>query len=84
MMKHQEQETVQLTQTLNLPLSIALAVSTIIGSGLMGLPGLAIDAAGPQGALAAWLVTIVLSIPLMLVFLELTLTGNRLVDWPLT
>lgn len=63
-----------LRRELNVPMAVALAVSTIIGSGLLGLPGIAIAATSPVDALAGWAVAIALSVPLMLVFMELTRT----------
>ncbi|GGK43207.1 APC family permease [Salinarimonas ramus] len=63
-----------LRRELSVPMAVALAVSTIIGSGLLGLPGIAIAATSPVDALAGWGIAIVLSVPLMLVFMELTRT----------
>ncbi|MET0332676.1 MAG: APC family permease [Rhizobacter sp.] len=62
----------RLKQNVTLPHGVGLAVSTIIGSGLLGLPGLAIEQAGAHTALAGWALTLLLSVPLMLIFLRLT------------
>lgn len=62
----------RLQKNVTLPHGVGLAVSTLIGSGLLGLPGLAIGQAGPHGALAGWAFTMLLSVPLMLLFLRLT------------
>lgn len=66
-----------LRRELGVPTAVALAISTIIGSGLLGLPGLALAATSPVDTLAGWLVAIALSVPLMLVFMELTRTTGR-------
>lgn len=63
-----------LRRELGVPTAVALAISTIIGSGLLGLPGLALAATSPVDTLAGWIVAIALSVPLMLVFMELTRT----------
>ncbi|MEA2665986.1 MAG: amino acid efflux transporter [Candidatus Eremiobacteraeota bacterium] len=62
----------RLRRQISLPHGIGLAASTVIGSGLLALPGLAIDRSGPYVALAGWAVTLALSLPLMLVFMRLT------------
>lgn len=62
----------RLQQNVTLSHGVGLAVSTIIGSGLLGLPGLAIEQAGAHAALAGWALTLLLSVPLMLIFLRLT------------
>jgi amino acid transporter len=66
----------RLQRSLSLPYGVGLAVSTIIGSGLLGLPGLAIEEGGAPAAMAGWLATFALSIPLMLLFLRLTLRAS--------
>lgn len=62
----------RLHRNVTLSHGVGLAVSTLIGSGLLGLPGLAIGQVGPHTALAGWAVSMLLSVPLMLVFLRLT------------
>lgn len=57
----------RLRRQISLPHGIGLTASTFIGSGLLALPGLAIDRSGPYVALAGWAVTLALSLPLMLV-----------------
>ncbi|CAN7777817.1 amino acid permease [Variovorax sp. LjRoot84] len=64
--------TERLQKNVTLPHGVGLAVSTIIGSGLLGLPGLAIGQAGAYTALAGWALTLLLSVPLMLIFMRLT------------
>lgn len=60
-----------LRKRFNLVYGVGLAVSTIIGSGLLGLPGLAIDVGGAEAAAAGWLATALLSLPLILLFMGL-------------
>lgn len=62
----------QLRRNVTLTHGVGLAVSTIIGSGLLGLPGLAIGQTDPHTALAGWGLTLLISIPLMLIFMRLT------------
>jgi len=62
-----------LTKSISIPRGVVLAVCTIIGSGLLGLPGLAVEAGGHHMAALAWPVTILLSLPLVAVFLSLSL-----------
>ena len=64
--------TERLQKNVSLSHGVGLAISTLIGSGLLGLPGLAIQQAGPHGALAGWALSLLLSVPLMLLFLRLT------------
>lgn len=49
----------------------AMAVSMVMGSGVLGLPGLVLDQSGPKGALLAWLTVTLLIIPLVWVFARL-------------
>jgi amino acid transporter len=48
-----------------------LAVSMVMGSGLLGLPGLAIDVGGVSGATWGWMLTAAMSVPLIHVFATL-------------
>jgi len=50
---------------------IAIAIGMVIGSGLFGLPGLAIDIAGAKISLIGWIVTILAVIPMIYIFIKL-------------
>ncbi len=50
---------------------IVLAVSMIIGSGLLGLPGLALELGSPYEALGGWLCIAVAMIPMLYIFMNL-------------
>jgi amino acid transporter len=50
---------------------IILAITMILGSGLFGLPGLALDMGTPQEALAAWILISLAMIPLIAIFSDL-------------
>lgn len=63
----------RLQKNLSLVQGIGLAVSTIMGSGLLGLPGLAIESGGTQAAAVGWLLTTLMALPLMLLFMKLAL-----------
>lgn len=71
---HRTEVLVNLNPQLTIPRAVALAICTLIGSGLLGLPGLAIESAGPVGALFAWPIGILVSLPLMLIFMALANT----------
>ncbi|MBB4010406.1 APC family permease [Allorhizobium taibaishanense] len=62
-----------LKKNLSISQGVVLAICTIVGSGLLGLPGLAIETSGGKVAALAWPITTVISIPLVLVFLKLSL-----------
>ncbi len=63
-----------LAQTLTLPQSIGLAITMVVGSGLLVVPGLAYREAG-SSAVYAWLLSAVICIPFLIVFAVL---GSRL------
>ena len=63
-----------LRKTIGLAQGIAIAVGMVIGSGLLGLPGMAISAVGEGTALLGWACVIVLMVPMLLVFIRLGLT----------
>ncbi len=63
----------ELKKSLSISQAVALAVSMVVGSGLLGLPGLALDAGGTAGACLGWLATTLLSIPLLYIFARLGL-----------
>ncbi len=62
-----------LKKSMSVPQGVVLAICTIIGSGLLGLPGLAIEAGGGAAAALAWPLTMLISLPLVVIFLSLSL-----------
>jgi amino acid transporter len=62
-----------LKKNISISQGVVLAICTIVGSGLLGLPGLAIETSGAKVAALAWPITTLISIPLVLVFLKLSL-----------
>lgn len=62
-----------LKKSMSIPQGIVLAICTIIGSGLLGLPGLAVEAGGGAAAALAWPLTMLISLPLVVIFLSLSL-----------
>jgi amino acid transporter len=71
---HDQQNPVQLQKTITLWKGLALAVSTVIGSGLLGLPGMALEIGNVHTAAAGWLLISVMLIPLVYIFAYLGLT----------
>lgn len=63
----------ELKKSMSVPQGVVLAICTIIGSGLLGLPGLAIEAGGGAAAALAWPLTMLISVPLVIIFLSLSL-----------
>lgn len=63
-----------LAPTLTLPQSIGLAITLVVGSGLLALPGLAYQAAGAS-AIYTWAISAIISVPFLVVFAVL---GSRL------
>jgi APA family basic amino acid/polyamine antiporter/amino acid efflux transporter len=61
----------QLVRSLSVPQGVALAASLVIGSGVLGLPGIVLQEIGPQYAALAWVVTAVAMIPFIVVFARL-------------
>jgi amino acid transporter len=61
----------QLNKTIGVFTGIGIAVGMVVGSGLFGLPGLAIDLAGSTLSLYAWLATMLISIPMLHIFIKL-------------
>ncbi len=59
-----------LAKTLSLPVAVGLAITVVVGSGLLALPGLAYEAAG-GAAVYGWLISAVIIIPLLIVFADL-------------
>jgi len=64
----------QLRSQISLAAGVALAVGMVVGSGLFGLPGLALQLGSPQVTAIGWLVGIAASIPLICVF---SVLGSR-------
>lgn len=50
---------------------ITLAVTMVIGSGILGLPGLALEMGSPNEALAGWILISVGMVPMVYIFLDL-------------
>src|SRR5437660_1272985 len=63
----------ELKKSLTVGRGVAWAVSMVVGSGLLGLPGLALEAGGPAGACLGWLATTLVSLPLVHIFAKLGL-----------
>lgn len=63
-----------LAKTLTLPQSIGLAITMVVGSGLLVLPGLAYRESGTS-AVYAWLISALICVPFLIVFAVL---GSRL------
>jgi amino acid transporter len=53
---------------ISLPAGIALAVGMVVGSGMFGLPGLALQAGSPQVVAMGWLSSALASLPLVAIF----------------
>ena len=60
----------KLEKTLGLYSAVGLAITMVVGSGLLILPGLAYVQAG-GAAIYAWIISAVVSIPLLIVFAKL-------------
>ena len=58
----------RLRPQISLLAGVALAIGMVVGSGLFGLPGLALQAGSPQEAAVGWLVAAMASVPLVWVF----------------
>jgi amino acid transporter len=63
-----EEVTIQLKKTITVGKGLALAVSTVIGSGLLGLPGLALEIGNVYTAAGGWLLISIMLIPLIYIF----------------
>lgn len=61
----------QLKKEITVAKGIILAVSMIIGSGLLGLPGLALELGTPHEALAGWFVIALAMVPMLYIFMAL-------------
>jgi amino acid transporter len=73
-MMHDRQSPVQLQKTITFWKGLALAVSTVIGSGLLGLPGMALEVGNVHSVAGGWLLISVTLIPLVYIFAYLGLT----------
>src|SRR5919199_278745 len=60
-----------LERRITLAHGVALAVSMVIGSGLLGLPGFALEEGGLHGAAAGWIVAVLSVVPLIAIFSRL-------------
>ncbi|WP_457563022.1 APC family permease [Caminibacter pacificus] len=60
-----------LKKTIGVFSGIAIAIGMVMGSGLFGLPGLAIDIAGAKLSLLGWLAIILAVIPMIYIFIKL-------------
>jgi len=72
-MSSDQQAPVKLQKTITLWKGLTLAVSTVIGSGLLGLPGMALEDGNVHTAAGGWLLISVVLIPLVYVFAYLGL-----------
>jgi amino acid transporter len=63
----------ELRKTINVWHGIALAVGMVVGSGLLGLPGLTLEVGGVHAAAAGWLLTSAAAVPLIWIFCRLGL-----------
>jgi len=63
----------RLRKNLTVVQGIALAVSMVVGSGLLCLPGLALDKGGVEAAAAGWIITTLASMPLVYILMRLGL-----------
>ncbi|ABQ25587.1 APC family permease [Geotalea uraniireducens] len=71
---HDQQPPAQLQKTITLWKGLALAVSTVIGSGLLGLPGMALEIGNVHTVVGGWLLISLMLIPLVYIFAYLGLT----------
>ena len=63
-----------LNKEINLPRGVALAVGMVLGSGMLGLPGIVVAAVGSRMAIASWLAVILAMVPMVAIFSRL---GSR-------
>jgi amino acid transporter len=63
----------QLERKITLSHGVALAVSMVIGSGLLGLPGIALAEGGTHAAALGWLLAVLAVVPLIAIFAALGL-----------
>ena len=70
----EQQNALQLQKTITLWKGLALAVSTVIGSGLLGLPGMALEIGTVHSAAGGWLLISFTLLPMIYIFAYLGLT----------
>ena len=58
----------ELVRTLSVFQGVVLAVSLVIGSGVLGLPGIVLEEIGPRYAALAWVLTAAAMVPFIVVF----------------
>jgi amino acid transporter len=63
-----KKESYQLKKSISLSKGVALSVSMVIGSGLLGLPGLALEIGNVYTAAGSWLLISIMLIPLIHIF----------------
>ena len=63
----------KLQRNLSVFQGIAMAVSLVIGSGMLGLPGLALEAGGVTATSVGWVVTTIASLPFIFILTRLGL-----------
>ncbi len=63
----------ELRKTITLWKGLALAVSTVIGSGLLGLPGMVLETGNPHAAAGGWVLISIMVVPLIYIFAYLGL-----------
>lgn len=61
----------ELKKTISLWQGVALAVGMVVGSGLLGLPGMAIETVGADTAIVGWFLILVLLAPMIALFVKL-------------
>lgn len=61
----------ELKKTISLWQGVALAVGMVVGSGLLGLPGMAIETVGADTAIVGWFLIILLLAPMIALFVKL-------------
>ena len=64
-----------LNKEINLPRGVALAVGMVLGSGMLGLPGIVVAAVGSRMAIASWLAVILAMVPMVAIFSRLRPPG---------
>ncbi|WP_019671669.1 APC family permease [Psychrobacter lutiphocae] len=62
-----------LQKNMSIPQGVVLAICSLVGSGLLCLPGLAVKIGGIEVAALGWIASILLSIPLVVIFMQLSL-----------
>ena len=60
-----------LTRNISMRQGVVIAIGMVLGSGLFGLPGLAIEQGGADAALLGWLIMVMIMSPMLYVFIVL-------------